>query len=156
MDTQTYLKYRHLLEPNNRYKQPDLPWYGPGGEEGPEWWEELDKEMAEFIIKDSGTRQSFEGGMVRDVADDKIDYSLITDGPMFKRWAIHLTNGAKKYAKRNWMLAQGNEEYSRFKESAFRHFMQWYYDERDEDHASAVFFNLNGAEYIKEKLGKKS
>lgn len=104
-----------------------------------------------FQIKDSGKRAEFSGGMVRDIADDKIDYSLITDGPMFKRWAVHLTNGAKKYAKRNWMKAEGQEEMDRFKESAFRHFMQWYYGDVDEDHASAVIFNINGYEYVKTK-----
>ena len=108
--------------------------------------------MNDFQIKDSGERQSFSGGMVRDVATDKIDYSLILDGPMFKRWAIHLTNGAKKYTKRNWMKASGQEEYDRFKESALRHFLQWYWGDRDEDHASATIFNINGAEYVKEKL----
>ena len=109
---------------------------------------------SEFVIKDSGERASFSGGMVRDVATDKIDYSLITDGPMFKRWAQHLTTGALKYSKRNWMKAEGQEEYDRFKESAFRHFMQWYFDEIDEDHASAVYFNINGAEFSRDKMKK--
>jgi Domain of unknown function (DUF5664) len=110
-----------------------------------------DQPSVKFEIKDSGQRQEFAGGMVRDVATDKLDYSLILDGPMFKRWAIHLTNGAKKYAKRNWMKAEGDEEYNRFRESALRHFIQWYNGERDEDHGSAVFFNINGAEYVREK-----
>lgn len=99
-------------------------------------------------IKDSGKRESFESGMVRDIATDKIDYTLVVDGPMLKRWAEHMTNGAKKYEKRNWMKANGEEEYKRFKESAFRHFIQWYYGELDEDHAAAVFFNVNGCEYV--------
>lgn len=107
--------------------------------------------MSDFTIKDSGKRESYEGGMVRDTTEGKINWALIADGPMLKRWAIHLTNGAKKYAKRNWMLAKGQEEYDRAKESAFRHFMQWYYDDRDEDHGAAVIFNINEAEYIKEK-----
>lgn len=110
-----------------------------------------DPTRGQFQIKDSGKRQEFAGGMVRDVTEGKIDYSLIMDGPMFKRWAEHLTKGAKKYAKRNWMKAQGEEEYLRFKESALRHFIQWYLEESDEDHASAVYFNLNGAEYLKAK-----
>lgn len=103
-------------------------------------------------IKDSGQRQSFESGMVRDVTEGKIDYSLIIDGPMFDRWAIHLTNGAKKYDKRNWMKANGRVEYERFKESALRHFLQWFKGEVDEDHAAAVYFNINGAEYTKTRL----
>lgn len=102
-------------------------------------------------IKDSGARQQFAGGMVRDITEGKINYALVADGPMLQRWAQHLTTGAKKYAKRNWMLAQGQEEYDRAKESAFRHFMQWFNSETDEDHASAVFFNINEVEYLKGK-----
>lgn len=105
-----------------------------------------------FEVKDSGKRKEFDSGMVRDVDDDKTLWHLAADGPMFKRWVIHLTKGAKKYAQRNWMKASGDEELQRFRESAFRHFMQWYNGEVDEDHASAVFFNINGAEYVKEKL----
>lgn len=100
-----------------------------------------------FNVKDSGERIEFNSGMVRDVDTDKTNFALIADGPMLVRWAEHLTKGAKKYAARNWMLASGVEEYNRFRESAFRHFMQWYLGEDDEDHAAAVFFNINGAEY---------
>lgn len=106
----------------------------------------------EFRIKDSGARKEFAGGMVRDTTEGKINWSLVADGPMLRRWAIHLTNGAKKYAVRNWMKAEGQEEYDRAKESAFRHFMQWYYGERDEDHGSATIFNINEAEYLREKM----
>lgn len=105
--------------------------------------------VSEFVIKDSGQRATFESGMVRDTTEGKTDYSLVMDGPMFKRWAIHLTKGAIKYAARNWMKANGQEELARFKQSALRHFIQWFFDEVDEDHASAVFFNINGAEYVK-------
>ena len=109
----------------------------------------------EFIIKDSGKRKEFKGGMVRDISDDKINYLLLNDGPMLKRLAIHLTKGAKKYEKRNWMKANGEEEYERFRESAYRHFMQWLNGDTDEDHASATEFNINGAEYLKNKLNEK-
>ena len=107
--------------------------------------------MSRFDIKDSGRRQAFSSGMVRDVADGKIDYTLVFDGPMFERWAEHLDKGAKKYDKRNWMLAANDEERERFRESALRHFLQWFRGETDEDHAAAVFFNINGAEYVKDK-----
>ncbi len=109
--------------------------------------------MADFIVKDSGDRKQFASGMVRDTAANKTLFTLILDGPMFKRWAKHLTLGAIKYAKRNWMQANGPEELERFRESAFRHFIQWYDGEVDEDHAAAVFFNINGAEYVKAEMG---
>ncbi len=111
--------------------------------------------MSKFTIKDSGKRQEYKSGMVRDISQDKIDFTLILDGPMFKRWAQHLTNGARKYNKRNWMLADGPEELERFKESAMRHFIQWISGEMDEDHASAIYFNVNSYEYLKEKLNNE-
>lgn len=102
-----------------------------------------------YTVKDSGARQQFESGMVRDTTDGKTDYSLVLDGPMFRRWAEHLNKGAQKYTKRNWMQAAGDAELARFRESALRHFLQWYWGDTDEDHGSAVFFNINGAEYVK-------
>lgn len=108
--------------------------------------------MTEFVVKDSGAREQFESGMVRDTEDGKIDYTLILDGPMLDRWADHLTKGARKYAPRNWMRATGHEEYQRFLRSALRHFLQWIRGERDEDHAAGVFFNINGAEYVLSQL----
>lgn len=112
--------------------------------------------MSEFKIKDSGKRAEYKSGMVRDLTEDKIDYSLVFDGPLINRLAVHLTKGAKKYNKRNWLKANGQEELDRFRESAVRHFMQWYYGENEEDHFSATVFNLNAYEYLKEKLNNES
>lgn len=108
--------------------------------------------MADFVVKDSGERQVFESGMQRDVTAGKDDYSLIYDGPMIARWAAHLTKGAIKYDARNWMKAAGDAEYQRFRSSAARHFAQWMRGEVDEDHAAAVYFNINGAEYVRGRL----
>lgn len=106
----------------------------------------------EYIVKDSGQRQQFESGMQRDVTDGKVRYDLVFDGPMLERYAVHLTKGAQKYDPRNWMKAAGTEEMERFRESAVRHFFQWLRGDTDEDHAAAVFFNINGHEYVREKL----
>lgn len=103
-------------------------------------------------IKDSGKRVRFNSGMERDVQEDKVLYSLVYDGPMLDRWATHLTGGAFKYSPRNWMRAEGPEELERFRDSAARHFRQWMRGDTDEDHAAAVFFNINGYEYTKERL----
>ena len=110
--------------------------------------------MSNLQIKDSGKRQEYKSGMVRDLSDNKIDYSLIYDGPMLKRWAEHLTLGGIKYEKRNWLRANGEEELARFRESAARHFTQWMNGETDECHEAAVYFNINAYEYLKEKLDK--
>lgn len=105
-----------------------------------------------YDIKDSGKREEFASGMVRDTAEAKVDWHRVADGPMLKRWAEHLTTAARdKYhdiapGKPNWTVAEGEEEYQRFRQSAYRHFMQWYNGDTDEDHASAVYFNINGKE----------
>ena len=116
--------------------------------------------VGSWITKDSGERASFESGMVRDVTTGKTLWHKVFDGPLLRRWAELLTRGAEKYPDEeaglpNWMLADGNTEWVRFRESAFRHFMQWYNGDSDEDHAAAVCFNLNGAEYVQDKLDRK-
>ncbi|MDE2103108.1 MAG: hypothetical protein KGL39_38035 [Patescibacteria group bacterium] len=113
--------------------------------------------LSEFTIKDSGARQEFRGGMVRDTTEGKIDFLNVRFGPMFKRWAAHLTKGREKYPDPapgvpNWTLAEGVEELHRARQSAARHFEQWLAGETDEDHAAATFFNINVAEYVKAKI----
>lgn len=105
-----------------------------------------------FTIKDSGRRETFPTGMNRDVETDKTDWTLIYDGPMLKRWADHLTKGARKYKARNWMLAATPEELERFRRSLSRHYHQYMDGETDEDHAAAIFFNVNGIEYVKPRI----
>jgi hypothetical protein len=113
----------------------------------------------EFAIKDSGQREEYASGMVRDTAAGKVDYSRVLDGPMFERFARHLTVAAEtKYhdpapGVPNWTLADGPVELARAKKSALRHLIQWLRDEVDEDHAAAVYFNINLAENIKVKMG---
>lgn len=112
----------------------------------------------DFVIKDSGKREEFISGMVRDTGD-KPRFLRIFFGPMAERWAIHLHKGSKKYPDTgigipNWSLANGEMELQRFKESALDHMIKWLRGDRDEDHAAAIFFNVNGAEYVKNKLDK--
>ena len=108
--------------------------------------------MDEFVTKDSGARQLFASGMQRDITTGKVQWRLVYSGPMLARWAGLLTRGAEKYDADNWMKASGREELDRFRDSAARHFAQWMAGETDEDHAAAVFFNINGAEYVKSRL----
>ena len=111
-----------------------------------------------FVTLDSGKRKVFKSGMQRDLEDTKPRFDLIFpkgqkyEDTLFYRWAMLMMRGAKKYNARNWEKANGVEELERFKASAFRHFVQWFCDEEDEDHAVGVLFNINGYEYLKEKL----
>lgn len=109
---------------------------------------------------DSGERSEYSSGMVRDTNKSKARYDLIIPKDMgFKdimtSTAELMDRGAKKYGDRNWEKANTQEELDRFMESAYRHFMQWYRGDTAEDHASAVVFNIQGAEYTKYKMEKK-
>lgn len=116
-------------------------------------WDKFEQKI--FITKDSGKRQDYKSGMRRDLQEGKPRYDLVVPEKMSKdmitRWAELMGRGAEKYGERNWELANSEEEYKRFKASAFRHFMQWFRNEEDEDHAAAIFFNVQCAEYVKEK-----
>jgi len=86
---------------------------------------------------------------------------------MFMRWVLLLTRGAVKYVADNWMKAKGKEEYDRFLESFDRHAIIWFMwrkfginiedpynptrEPLTEDHAAAIYFNINGAEYMVEQ-----
>lgn len=96
--------------------------------------------------------------MRRDTAHGKPDFALLVaagdsyEDCLLTRWAALMARGADKYGERNWELASSKEEFDRFRSSAFRHFMQWYTGELDEDHAAAVLFNINAAEFVKRRV----
>lgn len=109
-------------------------------------------------LKDSGERMTFDSGMLREPDDEKPMFGLIVpkgvpyEQQMLTRFAVQMTKGAKKYNPRNWEKANSEAEVERMKEAAFRHFMQWYCGETDEDHAAALMFNVMAAETTASKL----
>lgn len=111
--------------------------------------------METYDIKDSGSRQTFSTGMQRDNGEKTLRPDLIWL-PGLIRLAQHYGKGALKYAERNWEKAKTIEEQLRFQASAFRHFIQWMRGDRDEDHMSAVIFNMFGYEYVRERLNNES
>jgi len=119
------------------------------------------KTIGRVITKDSGKRAQFSTGMQRDTNEGKARFDLITplgipyEDQLLTRFAQLMARGAIKYNARNWEKACTEEEMGRFKESAFRHFMQWYYNETDEDHAAAVLFNITGYETTKYKYERQ-
>jgi dATP/dGTP diphosphohydrolase len=115
----------------------------------------MGKPVDNWETKDSGEREQFESGMQRDTQEGKLRWDLVFDGPMLERWAGLLTRGAVKYDPRNWMKADGQEELDRFLASAARHFAQYMAGDEDEDHAAAVVFNLNGAEYVRARMAQR-
>lgn len=90
-----------------------------------------------FEVKDSGARQSFDTGAVRDTQEGKPRFDLIPPKAL-TRVAMLYANGAKKYGDRNW---EKGMPASRFYASALRHLFQYGKGDLDEDHLAAVIFN---------------
>jgi hypothetical protein len=115
-----------------------------------------------YEIKDSGKRQEFEGGGMRDTEEGKLDWSnlFVHFEPMATRYVAHMTKGRTKYpdpkpGTPNWTLFPADEEtLARTLRSLDRHFKAYRDGETDEDHASAILFNLNVAERIRARLGE--
>ncbi len=89
-------------------------------------------------LKDSGKRQDFESGCVRDTVEDKSRPDLIS--PYFNmRVGDHLDKGARKYAERNW---EKGMPISRCIASLERHLNQYKMGLTDEDHLAAIGCNI--------------
>lgn len=103
-------------------------------------------------VKDSGARQDFDTGSVRDTNEGKGRFDLLS--PIFLiRLAQHTQNGSAKYGDRNWEKGQ---PVSRFFDSAMRHLMKHLEGHRDEDHLLAAAWNIQGIVHTEEmvKRGK--
>lgn len=101
---------------------------------------------SKFITKDSGKRQEFTTGMIRDTQEGKPRYDLIPTGPL-RRLADLYARGAIKYDDNNWMKGQ---PYSRAYASLFRHLIAWREGDRDEDHIAAVAWNAFAIMYYED------
>jgi len=88
-------------------------------------------------MHDSGNRQSFATGAVRDTADDKPRPDLVSPFAM-ERLGEWLRLGAVKYRERNW---EQGIPVSRCVASLARHLMKYQQGCRDEDHMAAVMCN---------------
>ena len=82
----------------------------------------------------------FDTGAIRSSDENKILWDLIPV-ECLERVAIKYTDGAKIYGKHNWEKGIPTERYVG---GALRHFMQWRLGQKDEDHLSAVVFNIFG------------
>lgn len=89
-------------------------------------------------VQDSGQRREFSTGSVRDVRTGKGRFDLIPVDAI-KRLAQHYENGAVKYGDRNWEKGQPLMSYL---DSAIRHAYCAVAGETNEDHASAVSWNM--------------
>lgn len=102
--------------------------------------------MTEYITKDSGQREEFTSGAVRDVREGKGRYDLLPSAPI-RRWAAVMERGAKKYEQRNW---EKGIPISRCLDSALRHIFQYMDGQKDEDHIAQAFWNIGAVMHFEE------
>ena len=104
--------------------------------------------MSEPTIPDSGSRDSFETGAVRDIVEGKPRPSLLP--PMvYKRLALRATEGATKYSDHNW--AKGIP-FSRYVDAIQRHLWQYLEGDGTEDHLAAVMWNAGALMWTEDQV----
>lgn len=89
-------------------------------------------------VKDSGERQHFSTGSVRDTETNKGRFDLLPFHAL-TRLAQHFENGAVKYGDNNWRKGQN---YRRYISSALRHITKYMLGMREEDHLAAAAWNI--------------
>ena len=96
------------------------------------------KSILEGKMQDSGERQQFNTGAVRDTAEGKGMPSLISPELIFRlsKW---LELGARKYTPRNW---EKGIYISRCLDSTIRHLFKYLDGQNDEDHLAAIACNI--------------
>ena len=99
-------------------------------------------------VKDSGKRQEFSTGSVRDTQEGKGRFDLISTIAL-RRLAKHYQAGADKYAGRNWEKGQ---PLSRYLDSAMRHLVETINGSDEEDVAAAVMWNMAAFIHTKELI----
>lgn len=90
-----------------------------------------------FKTLDSGQRETFGTGSVRDTRAGKGRYDLLPPRAI-RRLALLYERGAEKYGEHNWEKGQ---PFSRFADSMLRHAFQAIAGAQDEDHWVAVAWN---------------
>jgi hypothetical protein len=90
------------------------------------------------ILKDSGTRSTFDTGAVRDGQTGKGRMDLLPVNALIEVSKI-FEAGAEKYEARNW---EKGIPLSRFMDSGLRHAMKWLRGDRDESHLAQACWNF--------------
>lgn len=91
-----------------------------------------------FKLKDSGKRDKFKSGMVRDARIGKGRYDLFSPFAL-QRIAMIFEKGAIKYEDRNW---EKGSPFSRTLDSAIRHIVEYMMGMKEEDHLAQAAWNL--------------
>lgn len=102
----------------------------------------------DYELKDSGEREEFESGCVRDIRTGKGRFDLISPIGL-RRLAVIYELGMQKYKERNW---EKGMPISRVLDSAERHINQYKEGLREEDHLAQAAWNLFAAMHYEEVI----
>ncbi len=100
------------------------------------------------MMEDSGKREDFSTGAVRDTAEDKPRVDLISPYAQM-RCGEWLRLGAEKYAERNW---EQGMPISRCIASMERHIQQYKMGMKNEDHLAAIAVNAQFIMHYEEMI----
>jgi len=102
--------------------------------------------------------RTFKSGAIRDTEDGKEDYTETISWTAFKRYAQYMTGKKAKYGGGNFKKGIDIDAYER---SMLRHvqkYMENKYEggttETDQDHLSAILFNIFGIMHEEERIKK--
>lgn len=101
-----------------------------------------------YEIKDSGKKETFATGAIRDDGEGKGRYDLISPIAL-QRLAILMEKGARKRGARNW---EKGFPVSRCWDSATRHLQKHLRGMRDEDHLAAILFNVMAIIHFEDRV----
>lgn len=107
--------------------------------------------MKTYLTKDSGKREEFGSGSVRDTREGKGRFDLLPPLALYRIAGVY-ERGATKYGDRNWEKGQ---PIMRYYDSAMRHMMNWLEGRDDEDHLAQAAWNLLGMLFTEEMIERK-
>ena len=89
---------------------------------------------------DKNNMELTSNGMMREGKGDKLNFLSYITPEGLTRYARHMKIGEIKHGRKNWQ--KGGYPLDECLESAMRHLMLLAQDDKSEDHASAVIFNM--------------
>lgn len=108
----------------------------------------------------SKKHRKFASGAIRDIDENKEDYIETISWTAFKRYAKYMTSKKKKYGSGNFKKGIPIESYE---QSLVRHLQKYLENkyeegvvEKEEDHLSAMVFNIFGILHEEERNNKKN
>jgi hypothetical protein len=116
-------------------------------DQDPDPFTELAK-MQGYTTKDSGAREEYATGSMRDTTDGKGSFTSISPH-MLRRLAMLMERGAKKYGLFNY---QKGQPFSRIVDSLMRHTNQARMGDESEDHKAAIIFNAMAWIHFEEEI----